>query len=130
MYKISKIVVLVLSLLGVVLWGALAFSSPESTDSFSIEGLYYISYILLIACVLVALVSGARNIMSSPKALKKTALYTGVFLVIVLVSYIFSLGEKTTEDTLVSTGLFTFYILMFVAVVLLVLSGVKNALTK
>lgn len=131
MYKISKIVALVLGVLGVILWLLLVlFTDAKDVNNSPMSGMFYISYLLLAVSVLAVIVSGAQNILSSPKALKKTLIYTGSFVGIVVVSYLLSLGEPNTTETLVSTGLITFYILTAIATFLLVFSGVKNALTK
>ena len=92
--------------------------------------MFIISYVLILISILAAIASGAKNIISSPKALKKTLLYTGVFVAIFIVSYILAMGETNTTERWVSTGLIAFYILAAFAIGLLAFTGVKNALTK
>ena len=88
------------------------------------------------------MISAAQNILSSPKALKKTLIYTGGFVVILLVAYIFSSGaveanaseevKKASESVRkwTSTGLIALYILVAAAVVALIASNVKKALMR
>lgn len=131
MYKISKISVYILGIIGAILWIALAgFADGNDINNAPMQWMFIISYILLAIAILMATISGAKNIMSSPKALKKTLLYTGVFVVIVLVSYLLAMGESNTTEHWVSTGLIAFYILTAIATGLLIFTGVKNALIK
>ncbi|MDO5105470.1 hypothetical protein [Capnocytophaga sp.] len=129
MYKISKIGALVLGVIGALLWIVLVTSTnTQDVQNAPMQWMFVISYALLAIAILVAIVSGAKNILANPKALKKTLIYTGAFVVIVGLSYAFASGEST--EKLVSTGLISFYILTIVAVALLIFSGIKGALTK
>ena len=101
-----------------------------------------LTYVLLGIALLAVIVSAAQNILASPKALKKTLIYTGGFVVVLLLAYIFSSGaveanasdevKKASESVRrwVSTGLIALYILVAVAVVALIASNVKKALMK
>lgn len=129
MYKISKIGALVLGVIGALLWIVLVTSTnTQDVQNAPMQWMFVISYALLAIAILVAVISGAKNILANPKALKKTLIYTGAFVVIVGLSYAFASGEST--EKLVSTGLISFYILTIVAVALLIFSGIKGALTK
>lgn len=131
MYNISKISAYVLGIIGAILWICLvSFADTKDVGNAPMQWMFVIAYILVAAAVIAAIVSGAKNILSSPAALKKTLIYTGVFAGIVLVSYLLALGETNTTELLVSTGLIAFYILTVIAAGLLVFTGVKNALTK
>lgn len=130
MYNISKIGALVLGILGAILWIVLVTSSnAQSVDNAPMGWMFIISYVLLGLALVAAVLSGAKNILSNPKALKKTLIYTGVFVVIMLLPFLF-VSEKTATETWVSAGLISFYILTIVAVGLLIVSGIKGALTK
>lgn len=130
MYKISKIGVYALGVIGLFLWIGLVSFVDSSKDNAPMNWMFIVSYVLLAIAIIAAVVSGTKNIVSSPAALKKTLIYTGVFAVIGIVSYVFALGETNTTERLVSTGLIAFYILAIIAAGLLVFTGVKNALTK
>lgn len=128
MYKISKISALVLGAIGAVLWVFLVREEIVTWDSAPMQWMFIISYVLLGLTILVAIVSGIMNIVSSPKALKKTLIYTGAFVVVAGISFALAGGEGT--EKMVSAGLILFYILAIIATLLLVLSGIKNALIK
>lgn len=129
MYKIAKIGAIVLGAVAVLLWILLSFTTDENNiDNAPMNWLFVLAYLLMGLTALSAVVSGAKNILSNPKALKKTLIYTGAFVVIMGLAYIFAGGEGT--EKLVSTGLIAFYILALVAVAALIASNVKNALIK
>ena len=106
------------------------------------QALFVLTYILLAIAFVAVVISAAQNILSSPKALKKTLIYTGGFVVILLVAYIFSSGaveanaseevKKASESVRkwTSTGLIALYILVAAAVAALIASNVKKALMK
>lgn len=123
MYKLLKIIALLLGVAGTALWVALvAFEGDTS------EYMFYISYVLLGVSVLASVLSALRNILASPKALKKTLLAVVVTLVVGGLSYVLADGEGT--EKVVDTGLIAFYVLAATATILLIVSGVKGALTK
>lgn len=135
MYKISKIGAFVLGIIGAILWGGLVWYYSDK-DPFQVpypnalNFMFILSYVLLAVAIIAAVVSAVKNILASPQALKKTLIYTGVFVVIGILSYIFAMGETSATDRWVSAGLIAFYILTAIASGLLIFTGVKNALTK
>ena len=142
MYKISKYVALALGVIGVILWGVLSSTNAEDPNNGAMQALFVLTYILLAIAFVAVVISAAQNILSSPKALKKTLIYTGGFVVILLVAYIFSSGaveanaseevKKASESVRkwTSTGLIALYILVAAAVVALIASNVKKALMR
>lgn len=129
MYKIAKIGAIALGAVAVLLWIVLSFSTNESDiNNAPMNWLFILAYFLMGATALSAVVSGAKNILSNPKALKKTLIYTGAFIVIMGLAYAFAGGEGT--EKWVSAGLIAFYVLAIVAVIALVAANVKNALIK
>jgi len=92
MYKIAKYVALALGVIGVILWGVLSSTNAEDPNNGAMQALFVLTYILLAIAFVAVVISAAQNILSSPKALKKTLIYTGGFVVILLVAYIFSSG--------------------------------------
>ena len=101
-----------------------------------------LTYVLLVIAFVAVVASAAQNILSSPKALKKTLIYTDGFVAILLLAYIFSSGaveanaseevKKASESVRkwTSTGLIALYILVAAAVAALIASNVKKALMK
>ena len=142
MYKIAKYVALALGVIGVILWGVLSSTNAEDPNNGAMQALFVLTYILLAIAFVAVVISAAQNILSSLKALKKTLIYTGGFVVILLVAYIFSSGaveanaseevKKASESVRkwTSTGLIALYILVAAAVVALIASNVKKALMR
>ena len=142
MYKIAKYVALALGVIGVILWGVLSSTNAEDPNNGAMQALFVLTYVLLAIAFVAVVISAAQNILSSPKALKKTLIYTGGFVVILLVAYIFSSGaveanaseevKKASESVRkwTSTGLIALYILVAAAVVALIASNVKKALMR
>ena len=142
MYKIAKYVALALGVIGVILWGVLSSTNAEDPNNGAMQALFVLTYILLAIAFVAVVISAAQNILSSPKALKKTLIYTGGFVVILLVAYIFSSGaveanaseevKKASESVRkwTSTGLIALYILVAGAIAALVASNVKKALMR
>jgi len=142
MYKIAKYVALALGVIGVILWGVLSSTNAEDPNNGAMQALFVLTYILLAIAFVAVVISAAQNILSSPKALKKTLIYTGGFVAILLLAYIFSSGaveanaseevKKASESVRkwTSTGLIALYILVAAAVAALIASNVKKALMK
>ncbi len=142
MYKIAKYVALALGVIGVILWGVLSSTNAEDPNNGAMQALFVLTYILLAIAFVAVVISAAQNILSSPKALKKTLIYTGGFVAILLLAYIFSSGaveanaseevKKASESVRkwTSTGLIALYILVAAAVVALIASNVKKALMR
>jgi len=142
MYKIAKYVALALGVIAVILWGVLSSTNAEDPNNGAMQALFVLTYILLAIAFVAVVISAAQNILSSPKALKKTLIYTGGFVAILLLAYIFSSGaveanaseevKKASESVRkwTSTGLIALYILVAAAVVALIASNVKKALMR
>ena len=142
MYKIAKYVALALGVIGVILWGVLSSTNAEDPNNGAMQALFVLTYVLLAIAFVAVVASAAQNILSSPKALKKTLIYTGGFVAILLLAYIFSSGaveanaseevKKASESVRkwTSTGLIALYILVAAAVAALIASNVKKALMK
>lgn len=131
LHKIIRIVVLILSLIGIVmlvtiLTGNLNTISPYMT----------VSYIVLGIAILFTLLFSLTQLFANKESLKKTLLSIGAFVLIIVVSYALSSGEDVYNQGImvlsesgskwVDTGLRTFYLLIIIAVGLMVVSGVKK----
>ena len=143
MYKIAKYAALGLGVIGVILWIALSLSDNSADpNNGTQQALLVLTYILLGITLAAVLISAGMNIASSPKALKKTLIYTGGFVVILLLGYALSSGVaepdaseevKKASDSVrkwTSTGLIALYILVAGAIAALVASNVKKALMR
>ncbi len=126
LHKVTKIAAIVISILSLVALGGLMATS-DSEDNSWISPLIYLSYVILLACIVVVLIYVFKNLFSNKDNLKKTLIYIGVFFGVVLVSFILADGTEiksasneiiASESTSkwVSTGLNTFYLLALVAI--------------
>jgi uncharacterized membrane protein len=126
LHKVTKIAAIVISILSLVALGGLMATS-DSEDNSWISPLIYLSYVILLACVVVVVIYILKNLFSNKENLKKTLIYIGVFFGVVLLSFILADGSEiksasneviASESTSkwVSTGLNTFYLLAIVAI--------------
>ncbi|MFL0353140.1 hypothetical protein [Xanthomarina sp. GH4-25] len=137
LHKILKIIVGVLSIVGVI-FALMIMSGNESM----IDNMMYVTYVILaliLALVLVYVIKGlfAGNI-------KKTLMSVGAFVVILVISYAMSSGNDldltpftdkgvdVTEATskYVGAGLYAFYALAIIAIGSMAFSGIKNVTNK
>ncbi|WP_445717094.1 hypothetical protein [Flavobacterium sp.] len=127
LHKVTKIAAIVISILSIVALGGLMATS-DSEDNSWISPLIYLSYVILLACIVVVLIYIFKNLFSNKENLKKTLISVGIFLGVVLISFILADGTEVkspssneilaSESTSkwVSTGLYTFYLLAVAAI--------------
>jgi hypothetical protein len=128
--KLTKILVIVASLLAIVFWATIAFSSEEKGGL--ITPMILVAFVVLAAAILLVLLYTFKNLISRKGELKRTFISVGAFLAVILVAFLLADstpvvvgGEEfsSTTSKLVSTGLITFYIVAFVAIALMFLTG-------
>lgn len=128
--KLTKILVIVASLLAVVFWATIAFSSEE--EGGMITPMIYVSFTVLAVAVLLVLLYTFKNILSKKGELKKTFISVGAFLGVIIIAFVLADGTplkvngeefSSTTSKFVSTGLNTFYIVALVAIALMFLTG-------
>ncbi|WP_333809472.1 hypothetical protein [Flavobacterium sp.] len=126
LHKVTKIAAIVISVLSLVFLGGL-MASDDAANSSWISPLIYLSYVILIACIALVLIYVFKNLFSKKDDLKKTFIFIGLFVALILVSFILADGTEVkspsneiiaSESTSkwVSTGLNMFYLLAVVAV--------------
>ena len=147
MHKIIKIVLIVLGLLGTVLWFMLPGEEvpvTEASQNSAMNLMFVMTYILLAIAIIASLLFTLAKLFSSPQSLKKTLITVGGFVVIVVIAYVFASGTDvdmaglakngihTTEGTVktIGAGLNVFWIMTAIAVILLVVPGVKKLFSK
>lgn len=147
MYKIIKIVLIVIGLIGSVLWFMLPeMSMPmaEAAQSGPLNAMFVLTFLLFGIAILFSVFFSLKSQFADSAALKKTLYGVGGFVLVVIVSYVLSTGSdvnldemanrgiQTTEGTVryIGAGLNIFFILLIIAVVLMVLPGVKKVFTK
>ena len=139
MQKIVKIALVVLGLVSAVLWYLLPSSDmpvAEAADSGAMNAMFIITYLLLGIAVVFTL----KNLFSNPQGLKKTLFVVGGFLLVVVISYVLASGtdvapeymEMSDESTVkkIGMGLNVFFILTIIAVLSLIIPGIKNMFSK
>ncbi|MEZ4857589.1 MAG: hypothetical protein R2781_02140 [Flavobacteriaceae bacterium] len=138
LYKILKIVALILSVAGIVFWFMLIAKGDEAVKATGegVSPMLLIAYITMAIVLLFVLVFVLKGIFAGD--IKKTVLTVGAFLAIVVIGYVMASGDTeglplvdnvpVTESTSkwVGTGLNTFYILAVLAIGAMVLSGLKR----
>jgi len=109
-------------------------------DFGAVSPLVELARIVLLITVVVTLLFTLRGLFSDFSKLKKAGISIGLFLLVVVVSYLLSEGVETplkdgevlseSGSRWVGTGIRTFYILSIVAIGLMLFSGVSKILKK
>ncbi|MCU0349685.1 MAG: hypothetical protein MUF43_02485 [Flavobacterium sp.] len=133
LHKIVKFAALAIGIVSIVFLGGILAS--DNQDSAWISPLILLSYLILFACIAIVLIFVFKNLFAKQETLKKTLISVGLFLGVVLISFIVADGSDMvvggvtysgTTSKLVSTGLNTFYILALVAIVTMGWTGVTK----
>ncbi|MBP0904702.1 hypothetical protein ACFSKN_10535 [Mariniflexile gromovii] len=138
LYKILKYLAFALGIIGAVF--ALLLMTTDS-DSM-IDNILVVTYIVLFIVIALILIYVLKGIFAGN--IKKTLTTVGLFLVVILISYMISSGKDLdlkqfndkglgiTESISknVGAGLYAFYILAIVAIVATFLSSAKKLLNK
>lgn len=142
---VIKILLVLIGLTTVVLWFSLpSGDDPDAINSHVISAMFFIMYILLAIAVVTTLAFGLTKWLSKPGSIKKALFAIGGLVVVVAISYGLSSGNEavvtamaqkevaTTESTvkMIGMGLNVFFILTLIAVLLMVLPGVKRMFIK
>lgn len=143
MHKILKIILVVVGIISAVLWYLLPESEmpvAEAAQSGAMNTMFMITYLLLAVAVIASLLFTLKNLFSNPKGLKKTLFVVVGFLVVVAISYVTASGtdvsdkfmDMSDESTVkkIGMGLNMFFILTVVAVVAIILPGIKKLFSK
>lgn len=144
MQKILKIVLIVIG----VVAAALSFffmpsgDDPAAIDSGSIDLMFLLTWILLIAATVLALFFGLKKMMTTKGGLKKALFSLGGLVVLFIIGYALSSGDEanavvstmadrgieTSAGTVKNIGMLlnVFFGMVLVAVLLMVWPGVKK----
>ena len=148
MYKIVKIALVVVSVVGFILLFMMPSSDMpvgEQMGEGSIDAMHWLAYILLAIAVAATLIFGIKNMVSTPGGLKKSLFGVVGLLVVVGIAYGLSSGTDISVDEMMSknkietseseirrvgAGIYTFGIMLLAAVVLIAWGAIKNATSK
>ncbi|MGY8913674.1 MAG: hypothetical protein ACKVJF_01140 [Flavobacteriales bacterium] len=147
MHKILKYLLVALGLIGAILWFQLPSAdmpASEAVNSTPMNLMFIITYLLLGIAVVSSLIFGLKNLFSTPDNLKKALFAVGGLLLVVAISYVMATGTDvdltemankgipTTESTVrtIGMGLNVFFILTAVAVLLMIVPGIKKMFSK
>jgi hypothetical protein len=143
MYKIVKIVLAVIGLIGVILWFQLPSGdvpATEAIESGSMNFMFMITYLLMAIAVIASLAFSLIHLFANPKSLKKSLYVIVGFLIVVAISYALATGTDvsieemagrgiaTTESTIkrIGMGLNMFFILTIIAVGAMIWGGLRK----
>jgi NADH:ubiquinone oxidoreductase subunit 6 (subunit J) len=143
--KITTYVALALGVLGLVFQIIILGAGDDAIEMDSLAGnfskvspMISLAILILGVAVLITVVSSLANLASNAAKLKKALISVAAFLLVVLISFLFSEGVETpmkdgevlsaSGSRWVGAGLRTFYILAVVAVGTMLFSGVKRFL--
>ncbi len=140
LHKILKYLALVIGVIGLILWGRVLLAGDDAIENSAdvqasvVTPFLYVAYLVFAVIVLLVAFFVIKGLFTGD--IKKTLIAIGAFLVVVVIAYVVTDGtEKQLSDgTMLSAngdhwvgaGLVTFYILATLAVLLMVLSGVRK----
>lgn len=104
LHKVTKIAAVIVAILSLLFLGGLMATS-DSEDNSWINPLIYLSYVILLACVVVVLIFVFKNLFSNKENLKKSLIMIGAFLGLFIISYIIADGTeiKSVTNEIIST---------------------------
>lgn len=150
MYKILKIVVGILSLLGCVFLVRIMFAGDtvlkedykaQLGNSELVDGLFnpfaVIMYIVLAMILAFVVFFVVKNLLSGGGSIKNTFIGVGAFVAILLIAYVMSGGDTLqyfyddkmateAQSQMVGAGLVSFYILSVISIAAMAFSGLKK----
>ena len=133
----NKIIVGIIAVIGLIFY-IMIMKDTEDAGGY-IDGMLKFTYIVLAFAALASVWVWFKEMLSHPEKLKQTALVTVLFLVIVAIAkyglasnqpahYKPNINIDATTSNWVDTGLYTFYILGTIAILLMFLSPVLSGI--
>jgi hypothetical protein len=145
LHKILKIVAAVLSLAGIISLIRIIAAGDEAIETGEkaglVEPMAWIAYIILGLVLLFVVVFVIKNLFTNTAGLKNTLIGLGAFAVVLVISYVVAGGDTRqyklqdgfatdTQSHMVGAGLTAFYVLIVVAALAMIFSGVKKVISK
>lgn len=145
LHKILKIVAAVLSLAVIISLIRIIAAGDEAIETGEkaglVEPMAWIAYIILGLVLLFVVVFVIKNLFTNTAGLKNTLIGLGAFAVVLVISYVVAGGDTRqyklqdgfatdTQSHMVGAGLTAFYVLIVVAALAMIFSGVKKVISK
>ena len=140
LHKILKYIALVIGVVGLILWGRVLMTGDDAIETSAdvqasvVTPFLYVAYIVFALIILLVLFYVIKGLFSGD--IKKTLISVGAFVAIIVVAYLVTDGTEvvTTDGDVLSAstvhwvgaGLVTFYILAGLAILLMVVSGIRK----
>jgi preprotein translocase subunit SecY len=132
---LQKIIVIVIAAIAAFFYISIMKNTDEAGGS--IDGMLRFTYIILVIALIGTVLVWLKDILLHPKKLIQTLIFVGIFVLIVLfakyglasnepVQYANGMKIDGNTSNWVDTGLFTFYILAAIAILLMFLSPVLS----
>lgn len=144
MHKILKIVLIVIGVIaaGLTFFAMPSGDDPAAIDSGSIDVMFLLTWILLIAAAVLAVVFGLKKVITTKGGLKKTLFSLGGLAVLFIIGYALSSGEEAEAvvqtfagrdiepeaGTVKNIGMLlnVFFGMVMIAVALMIWPGIKK----
>ncbi len=143
---ISKVLVAILGLLGVIFLVRIVAAGDEAIktggESGLVEPMAYVAYFIFALALAFVLFFVLKNLFTNTGGLKNTLIGVGAFAAILVLAYVVSGGDamkydlqeggKATEGAsqMVGAGLVAFYLLLAIAAGAMIFSGAKKIISK
>tara|TARA_R100001369_G_scaffold22177_1_gene40427 strand:+ start:26 stop:472 length:447 start_codon:yes stop_codon:yes gene_type:complete len=143
---ISKILVAILGLLGIIFLVRIVSAGDEAIKTGGEDGLAdpmgYVAYIILALAIAFVLFFVLKNLFTNTGGLKNTLIGLGAFAVVLIIAYVISAGDGMNYDLqegglasestsqLVGAGLVAFYLLLAIAAGAMIFAGAKKIISK
>ena len=140
LHKILKYLALVIGVLGLILWGRVLMAGDDAIENSAdvqasvVSPFLYVAYLVFAVIVLLVLFFVIKGLFSGN--IKRTLIAVGSFILVVVIAYLLTDGVETqlSDGTMLSAnanhwvgaGLVTFYILAGIAILLMVVSGIRK----
>jgi len=140
LHKILKYVSIVLGVLGLVLLGRILFENDDaiaasaSLQNSLLDPFMYVAYFVLLVVIILVAIFVIRGLFHGN--IKNTLISIGAFLAVIAIAYLVTDGAQQTlkdGDILsansahwISAGIVTFYMLAGIAILAMMLSGVRK----
>ena len=131
---IGKIIIGIIAVIAVIFFIPI-IRNPHDSDT-AIDGMITFTKFVLIITIIIATFVWVKDIVTHPKKLVQTAISAGIFLLVVLIAKYALASNKAADfgkhhidagtSNWIDTGLYTFYILGAVAVLLMFISPVLS----